>query len=224
MAELEAEQKAAKELQKERKCFFEEEEDLTVNEICEDAEEILGQLQSFKNWVFDKLDTLIKIIKETEKDSNQASYTFKNKSGNFKVEFKTQGVGEYDARSSEAVALISEFVTETYADDLKTKKLLMSLLEKKNGNLDPKLVQKLYAMEDNFDNEKWKRGLALLRESYRVVTTKSYVQFFKKAEGDDAYKGIRLDFAALPVLPVVTETVEADEVETEEGGADDAGL
>ncbi len=218
-----AEEQAKKELQRSARALFEEEEDLTVTEISEEAKEILGGLQSFKNYVFDKLDTLKRIIKESERDTTQASYTFKNKEGNFKIEYATQGVGEYDARSTEAVALISEFVLEKYADDEVTKELVMSLLEKKNGNLDPKLVQKLYAMEDRFENEKWKRGLALLRESYKVNSTKSYVRFFEKVAGN-AWQGIKLDFAVLPVLPVVVETVEADEVETEEGGADDASL
>ena len=221
MAELEAEQKAAKELERESRAAYEEEKNEAIQGIAIEAEELLDALQEFKNFVFDKLNYLISRINEGNPDKAQNSHTFKTADGKFKVEFARQLVNDYDERSGVAVKLISEFVSEKYAQDAETQELVLSLLERRNGNLDPKLVQKLYAMEDRFDDDKWKRGLQLLRESYKVADTKEYVRFFRKTNAN-AWEGIKLDFAVLPVQPLEVETVE--ENETEEGGADGARL
>jgi transposase InsO family protein len=48
---------------------------------------------------------------------------------------------------------------------------------RKKGELDINLVQKLYAMEDRFQDENWKRGIELLKESYSFSHSKDYIGF-----------------------------------------------
>jgi len=64
-----------------------------------------------------------------------------------------------------------------FENDVDTKDLVMSLLERKKGELDINLVQKLYAMEDRFQDENWKRGIELLKESYSFSHSKDYIGF-----------------------------------------------
>ena len=70
----------------------------------------------------------------------------------------------------------------------------MSLLERKKGDLDIQLVQKLYSMEDRFDDENWREGIRLLKESYSYNHSKDYLSFFKKGNNNE-WEGINLNFS-----------------------------
>ena len=72
----------------------------------------------------------------------------------------------------------------------------MSLLERKKGELDIQLVQKLYAMENRFQDENWKRGIELLKESFQSSHSKDYINFEQRnASGE--WQNINLQFSNL---------------------------
>ncbi|SIT25475.1 Protein of unknown function [Chryseobacterium ureilyticum] len=70
----------------------------------------------------------------------------------------------------------------------------MSLLERKKGSLDILLVQKLYSMEDRFEDQNWKEGIRLLKESYSYNLSKDYVSFYKRDE-NNVWELINLNFS-----------------------------
>jgi Na+/phosphate symporter len=165
-----------------------------INELAPYADQLSTNLMSFKKKAFDELGTLFDLLKDYSKRHQDGKGNFKIEDENFKIQFKRQGKGTFDERSHQAEKHIIDFLSSKYKGDLDTKDLIMSLLERKNGALDILLVQKLYSMEDRFDDDNWREGIKLLKESYSFSLSKDYVSFFKKNSNNE-WEGINLNFS-----------------------------
>ncbi|MOA13632.1 hypothetical protein D3C78_1336930 [compost metagenome] len=96
----------------------------------------------------------------------------------------------------QAEAHIKDFIAAQFSGDPATNKLINSLLERKRGSLDIKLVQRLYAMENDFDNQNWREGIKLLKESWQASESKEYITcHYKDANGE--WQLINLNFASV---------------------------
>ncbi|MEN4762672.1 MULTISPECIES: DUF3164 family protein [unclassified Chryseobacterium] len=196
--ELEAELNARKQSEaKQREAKRSQYESLkksVINDLVPVAEKLSDEIQDFKTKAFSELGSLFDLLKDYSKRHQDGKGNFKIEDENYRIQFKRQGKGTFDERSHQAERHIIDFLTSKYEGDRDTKDLIMSLLERKNGALDILLVQKLYSMEDRFDDENWKEGIKLLKESYKFSLSKDYVSFFKKDENNE-WSGINLNFS-----------------------------
>nr|WP_315032500.1 DUF3164 family protein [uncultured Chryseobacterium sp.] len=165
-----------------------------INDLVPVADQLSAEIQGFKAKAFSELGSLFDLLKDYSKRHQDGKGNFKIEDENFKIQFKRQGKGTFDERSHQAERHIIDFLTSKYEGDPDTKDLIMSLLERKNGALDILLVQKLYSMENRFEDENWKEGIRLLKESYRFSLSKDYISFFKKDENNE-WLGINLNFS-----------------------------
>lgn len=165
-----------------------------INELAPYADQLSTNLMSFKKKAFEELGTLFDLLKDYSKRHHDGKGNFKIEDDRFKIQFKRQGKGSFDERSHQAEKHIIDFLSSKYEGDIDTKDLIMSLLERKNGALDILLVQKLYSMEDRFDDNNWREGIKLLKESYSFSLSKDYVSFFKKGDNNE-WEGINLNFS-----------------------------
>jgi hypothetical protein len=168
----------------------------TVIELSKTAIELNGLLQGFKNKSFETLQTLYKMLQEYSKRHADGKGNFQLEVGNYRITYRRQDNGFFDERSVQAEKHIIDFVTEKYVDDTSTKTLIMSLLERKKGALDIKLVQKLYSMEDQFEEPNWKEGIRLLKESWTSSDTRDYVVFEQK-DKNNKWVNINLNFSSI---------------------------
>jgi len=165
-----------------------------ITDLAPFAEQLSDNLMNFKTKAFADLGTLFELLKDYSKRHNDGKGNFKIEDANYKIQFKRQGKGDFDERSHQAVKHIIDFLNSKYHGDQDTKDLIMSLLERKNGALDIQLVQKLYSMEDRFNDLNWREGIRLLKESYSFNLSKDYISFFKKNERNE-WEGINLNFS-----------------------------
>lgn len=196
--ELEAElikrkQEEASEREAKRK-EYESLKTAVLHELSPKAAKISKTLSEFKDLAFGELGTLFDLLKDYSKRHADGKGNFKIEDDHYKIIFKRQGKGSFDERSHQAEKHIIDFLSSKYQGDIDTKDLIMSLLERKNGALDILLVQKLYSMEDRFDDENWREGIKLLKESYSFNFSKDYVSFFQKNEKNE-WEGINLNFS-----------------------------
>jgi hypothetical protein len=82
--------------------------------------------------------------------------------------------------------------------DLKLHKLILSLLERnhKTGDLDISNIQRLYQMENDFDDANWTEAIRLFKESYNAESTTIYLRVFEK-QADSSWKLVNLNFASV---------------------------
>ena len=187
------EQKNKEERENKRKAY----EDLkkeTIDELAPIAESLSYDLYRFKSKAFTQLGTLYELLQEYSNRHKDGKGNFQIENSDYKILFKRQGKGSFDERSHQAEKHIIDFVNSKFENDQDTRDLIMSLLERKKGDLDIQLVQKLYSMEDRFDDENWREGIRLLKESYSYNHSKDYLSFFKKVNNTE-WEGINLNFS-----------------------------
>lgn len=166
----------------------------TIAELSPIAEDLSLQLARFKDKAFSQLATLYELLQDYSKRHADGKGNFQIENEDFRIMFKRQGKGSFDERSHQAEKHIIDFVNSKFEDDMDTRDLIMSLLERKKGDLDIQMVQKLYSMEDRFDDDNWREGIRLLKESYSYNHSKDYVSFFKKSR-NNAWEAINLNFS-----------------------------
>lgn len=164
--------------------------------LCTKAKRLHEYLKDFKRLSFENMDTLHELLREYSGRASDSKGSFKIESENFKIEYCVQGRGTYDERATEAERFIFEFIEGRYSGDVATKEFILSLLERKNGDLDHNNIQKLYQYEDKFDDETFSRACALFRESYNYAHSKDYIRFYEKNK-QGKWQNIVLQFSAV---------------------------
>lgn len=187
-----------KELESQEKQKYDELRGQVVSKLVTNALLCSANLQDFKKLAFEEMTAMYELLKQYSnrggKKEDKGSFTLVHE--NMKVEYRRQGKAVFDERSTQAEKMIHEFISEKYEGDQATKDLIMCLLERKNGDLDINLIQKLYAMEDQFDDPNWKNGIRLLKESFSYTSSKDYIRFYLKDE-NNKWEPILLDFASV---------------------------
>ena len=167
-----------------------------ATELCCGAIGLSELLKVFKQKAFSDMQTVYEMLKEYSSRHADDKGNFKIEHGIYRVHYKRQGKGNFDERSNQAEKHIIDFVNSKFENDVDTKDLVMSLLERKKGELDVNLVQKLYAMENRFQDENWKRGIELLKESYSYNHSKDYIKFETRNDNNE-WESINLQFSSL---------------------------
>lgn len=166
----------------------------TILSLGSKAKHLSGDIKVFKEKAFGDMQTLYTMLQEYSSRHADGKGNFRIEHGNFRVSYKRQGKATFDERSHQAEKHIIDFVNTKFENDEDTKDLVMSLLERKKGELDINLVQKLYAMENRFQDENWKRGIELLKESYSYSHSKDYIGFEQRNEKGE-WQIINLQFS-----------------------------
>nr|BFF39042.1 hypothetical protein BACY1_08470 [Tenacibaculum mesophilum] len=188
-------QKSIEQKEAQRKAYKDLKEG-TINKLCKRACEIHGTLAAFKTEAFEDMQSLYTILQEYSSRHADGKGNFKIENEDFRISYKRQGKATFDERSLQAEKHIIDFLNSRYSGDQDTKDLIMSLLERKNGDLDINLIQKLYQMEDRFNDKNWERGIELLKESYKYSHSKDYIRFERKTETGE-FSPIVLQFSKI---------------------------
>lgn len=166
----------------------------TVTELCQEAMECSEALKTFKTKSFESMQAFYVLMQEYGKHRTGGKGTFKIEHNGFRIEYARQETGTFDERSLLAEQHIIDFINSSFDGNEKTRKLIMLALERKKGNLDTKQVQKLHSMEDDFDNESWREGLRLFKESFFRTHTKDYIRFYMRNE-NNKWEQINLQYS-----------------------------
>jgi hypothetical protein len=130
-------------------------------------------------------------------EKNKGNFQIENE--NFKILFSTQVRKKFDERSETAEEHLKLFLNSFVKKrDQKLHKFIMGLMERnsKTGDLDIDNINRLYAMENDFDDENWKKAIVLFKESYNPTETAEYVRFYKKNE-NGGWDLINLQFSGV---------------------------
>ncbi len=165
----------------------------TIRSLAGQAMACHEMLKAFKETAFSDLGALYELLQKYSKrhKDGKGTFTVKSPDNSIIISLNRHQLGGFDERSEQAVKHIKEFILNKFGGDDDVKDMILGVLERTKGNLDIKQIQRLYAMENRFDDANWKEGIKLLKESWQPSTTKDYLSF--TVDG----KSIILDFAAL---------------------------
>ena len=198
VAELEAQLVEARQQENAEKALqkqgYEDLKNGVILNLCQQAITLNTELKLFKTDAFESMAAVYECLQEYSNRHADGKGNFRIECEDFRINYKRQNKATFDERSHQAEMHIIDFVNTKFESDVDTRDLIMSLLERKKGELDIQLVQKLYAMENRFQDENWKRGIELLKESYQSSHSKDYIGF-EQRDSKGEWNNINLQFS-----------------------------
>ena len=184
LAEKNQSEKAAAE--KKRKEYERDKEEL-INWMGKKAGEVSAALTEFKKTGFEKLESFRAVMLDygaiRKGERNKGNFEIKNE--DFKIIFSSQVKHAFDERSLMAEKKLKNWLEGFVKNrDKKLHKFIMGLMERnhKTGDLDIKNINRIYKMENDFEDQDWKDAIKLFKESYNPVGTTLYVRTYKRNE------------------------------------------
>lgn len=156
-----------------------------VNNALMEGRIIEVALNTFHGKTKADLETFRDMMKEYGelKGNSKGGYSILNADGTGRVRYKFQNLGEYDERSDVAIEHINGFFKRSLKPvDEKMYNLMRGLLERQEGKLEYSRVAELLKFEDQYDDEDWKKGCQLLKESWVNIGTKYYIEMEDRDE------------------------------------------
>jgi hypothetical protein len=203
--ELEALLKVARENEKQAAAVarkaYEEERDYLTTHLCLEAHEVNMVLQALKQGAMLRLKTFREqmLAYGELKGGERNKGNFQLETEQFKILFASQVKKSFDERSLLAEEHLKNFLNGFVKKrDQKLHKFIMGLLERnhKTGDLDIDNINRLYSMENDFEDADWQKAIQLFKESYNPTDTSEYIRFYTK-NNSGGWDLINLNFSSL---------------------------
>ena len=185
---LEKKRNAERESRIKQRAAYEELRSKTVCEIRSKVLEVTEGVRSLFDFVRKETEAFKSVMADYGqlRFDNQQSFTIQD--GDFRVVVKSNKVKKFDERADMAAIRLIDFLNdwmrkrEKGADDAMYQ-LAMTLLERnKMGELDYKSINKLYEMEEKFNNPEYSAIMQLFKESSVVNGTAINYYFYRKSD------------------------------------------
>lgn len=198
---LEEKEKAQRALLEKKRKQYETKRNKIMQVLCQTATLNNKRLSTFKQKAFE----LLLSFREEMLDygdlrggkNNKGSFMLKD--DKYKIEFSSQVIKRFDERAQMAEELMKEFLkTFVKKRDTEVFELVNSLLARneKTGDFDINLINRLYSLENRFEDENWRKAIRLFKEAYTPDSTAQYIRFYIRDE-NNKWQLINLNFSSI---------------------------
>lgn len=189
-----------KKVQQKKREEYEAKRDHVVVSLTENAIGLFKELALFKALVQEEMDEQALRLNEygLMRGNSKGGFSVTNEADTYRIRRTRDTSPSWDERSTKGVALIKEFLDDAIKKRaFKEYTLIMDFLEKnQQGDLEYQKVMMLLRREDNYSDPRWKEGLRLLKESYKVVL-KGFGYYFERKTPEGKWEPISLNFSSL---------------------------
>ena len=192
-------EKEAKELEKEKKAY-EEGRDINIDKMIITAKTLFKEMGEFKQFCHITMEQQAVALERYGKirGNSKGGFSITNSTDTMKVTRRRDTEPVWDERSTKAIELIKDFLGDAIKKrDLDMYEILMGFLERnEKGDLEYARVMDLYKHEHKFDDERWKEGLRLIKESFSNHL-KGFAYEFSFKGDDGKWVKLPLNFSSL---------------------------
>lgn len=172
--------------------------DETVRKIMSYAMDLAGQIARFKGHCFDDISALQALLDQeygASPGGPKGNVTLTTIDGTMKVTIKMGDFVEYGPELQSAKKLVDECLNCWSADAGDELRMIVNRAFQvdKEGKIDRAQIYMLTRAE--IDDPRWKRAMDAIHDSMRVVGSKAYLGFGRRAEPGAAMLPISIDLA-----------------------------
>ena len=170
----------------------------TAADIRQMAEDLRKKMEETKQEMFVKLNHFRQCMEDyTGVPAEEGkSMTVISSDQLSKIMYQVQETNYMDERADEAAERLKTFLATMVKQKSKVAfDLISSLLEKKNGKYDYRLIGRLFNYENDYSDPDWLEAIRLFKESITKGECSSYLRAYKRATPQSKWKPIVLDFA-----------------------------
>lgn len=173
--------------------------DETVREMLAEAHELADRIAAFKRKSFGRVTALQELIAqeyEATVGGKKGNLTLLTFDGCGKVQVAVSDLLEFGPELQAAKVLIDECLTQWSEGSADEMRALVSRVFQvdQQGQINRGALFMLLRVETK--NERWKRAMDAIRDSMRVVGSRTYMRFYDRAQPDAAWGAVSLDMAS----------------------------
>lgn len=133
------------------------------------------------------------------RSNSKGGFTLKTEDGQYKVVYRYSTTCDWDERAVKAEELLKDFLFDVLRKrDKEMFEVILGLIEKNSeGKLELSRIQTLYAKESLFTDPRWVEAIRLFKESFRPVSSKMRLEFYKRSEISQKWEPITLNISSL---------------------------
>ncbi|MGB3320477.1 MAG: DUF3164 family protein [Sphingopyxis granuli] len=174
--------------------------DETVRKITGFARDLSAQIARFKGHTFEDVNGLQALIAQEYGASiggKKGNITLSTFDGCQKVQVQVADLMEFGPELQIAKALIDECLSEWSADSRVELRALVNRVfaVDKEGQINRAELFMLLRVE--IEDARWQKAMAAIRDSIRVIGSRTYVRFYERDAPDAPWRAISIDLAAV---------------------------
>ena len=172
--------------------------DETVRHMIAFARELSGQIARFKGHCFDDIGSLQALIAQDYGagiGGSRGNITLTSFDGLLKVQVQAADVLEFGPELQAAKRLVDQCLaewSEGSRDELKAI-VTRAFQVDKEGRINR--AELFMLMRADIADPRWKNAVAAIRDSIRVIGSKTYIRFHERAGTGEPWRGISIDLA-----------------------------
>ncbi|QIG80096.1 DUF3164 family protein [Stakelama tenebrarum] len=173
--------------------------DDTVRSIIDKAREVSGVVREFKADAFADVGSLQALIAQqygAALGGKKGNITLTSFDGCRKVQVQVADLIEFGPELQSAKSLIDECLAEWSADSRVELRSLVNRVFQvdKEGQINRAELFMLLRVE--IADARWKKAMEAIRDSIRVIGSRTYIRFYERDDPDAAWRSIAIDLAA----------------------------
>ncbi|MCO4053431.1 MAG: DUF3164 family protein [Bosea sp.] len=174
-------------------------QDETVRKVMRFAAELSEQIARFKAHTFADLYGFQELLQQEyggKAGGSKGNVTFMTIDGLMKVQIQIADQISFGPQLQEAKKLIDECLLEWGASSRPEIQALVAkaFSVEKEGQINK--AELFMMMRLDIEDSRWMKAMDAIRDAIRVVGTKEYVRFYRRAKATDPFQPVTIDLAA----------------------------
>lgn len=174
--------------------------DETVRKIARFARELSAQIARFKGHTFEDVNSLQALLAQ-EYDAKvggaKGNITLTTFDGREKVQVQVADLIEFGPELQAAKSLIDECLSEWSADSRVELRALVNRVFNVDKEGQINRAELFMLLRVQIDDERWQKAMAAIKDSIRVIGSRTYVRFYEREAGDAPWRAISIDLASV---------------------------
>lgn len=173
-------------------------EDEIVRKIIGYAVDLSDQISRFKGHSFDDLGSFEALLAQEyglTKGGAKGNKTYMSLDGLLKVSVQVQDYIDFGPQLQVAKGLVDECLNEWAADSRPEIRAIVTRAfnTDKAGQINRAEIFMLLRLE--IEDERWNKAMLAIRDAIRVVGSKTYIRYYRRATIEQAFEPISIDMA-----------------------------
>jgi len=176
--------------------------DEMIEELTQKASDMQQKLKAFKDEAFEDVESYFQLLLQKygmdgKKNSKKGNLILENFSATKKITISVADRIDFNEKLNIAKLKIDVYLLEVTKDSsAEVKTLITKAFEvDKKGNVNAKKILALKGYE--ISHPLWQEAMSIIDEATQVISSKSYIRFYKRDDTSKEYKQIVLDLSGV---------------------------
>lgn len=173
--------------------------DETVRAMLGQARALSERIAAFKTQAFEQVRAFQELLAQqygATVGGSKGNITLLSYDGCMKVQVQVSDLLEFGPELQAAKALVDECLTEWSEGSAHEMRALVNRVFQvdQQGKINHNAMFMLLRVEST--NERWQRAMEAVKDSMRVISTRTYMRFYERPKADAAWRAVSLDMAS----------------------------